>query len=539
MRLLKTGSAVPSAGVRRVLCGLAVLIATGVLAPVAGAAWPPPEPLSPAGRWIVDADGRVVVLRGVNMVDKRPPYLPASKGFGADDARFLRAAGFSAVRLGMIHKGLEAVRGRYDDAYLEGFVESVRALRAEGLLVVADFHQDYFNERTGGEGFPDWMVQVAGPPTRPDAWPFDALWRNASGFGDAFAAAWERAAARLAREPGIVGYDLLNEPFPGTREQECAQVQGCRSFDERVLTPFFARTAAAARRGDPARMTFVEPHVIFNGGARSWLGAVGPGAGLSFHLYCFERSGLEPCSVRRAWVLDNAEELGKRHGWPLLLSEFGATDRVEENDLIAGEADRRMLSWLHWAYWNHDPFASRPHEGLIRDLALPPEGTNVKEDKLAVLARPYPRAIAGTPLAWSWSAPAREFVARWSPAPVAGVAGLASGAVTEVVLPRFAFPSGWHVAGLAGGEVVESAEPDVLLVRALPGAGEVSVRVVAGRAAAPARRPAAKKKPAARKPRVCTKRTKSGKRRRVRCKPARKRGPTERQTRRESSTPRG
>ena len=67
----------------------------------------PRPPLSASGRWITDARGRVVILHGLNMVYKRPPYAPHAVGFGADDARFLRYNGFNTVRLGLIYKAVE------------------------------------------------------------------------------------------------------------------------------------------------------------------------------------------------------------------------------------------------------------------------------------------------------------------------------------------------------------------------------------------------------------------------------------------------
>ena len=60
-----------------------------------------------AGRWLTDEHGRVVVLHGVNMVNKLPPYDPAAIGFGVDDARFLGAEGFNTVRLGIVWKAVE------------------------------------------------------------------------------------------------------------------------------------------------------------------------------------------------------------------------------------------------------------------------------------------------------------------------------------------------------------------------------------------------------------------------------------------------
>src|SRR3954451_12729430 len=59
----------------------------------------PTLPLGHAGRWITDADGRVVILHGLNMVFKRPPYAPDAIGFGEDDAAFLASEGYDTVRL--------------------------------------------------------------------------------------------------------------------------------------------------------------------------------------------------------------------------------------------------------------------------------------------------------------------------------------------------------------------------------------------------------------------------------------------------------
>lgn len=56
--------------------------------------------LSHAGRFVTDAAGRVIVLHGVNMVYKTPPYYPSAIGFGSDDALFLARAGFNVVRVG-------------------------------------------------------------------------------------------------------------------------------------------------------------------------------------------------------------------------------------------------------------------------------------------------------------------------------------------------------------------------------------------------------------------------------------------------------
>ncbi|MDX6657446.1 MAG: endoglycosylceramidase, partial [Solirubrobacteraceae bacterium] len=64
---------------RRALLSLVMLVAGASSAEAAVTA-----PVDHAGRWITDARGRVVVVHGVNMVYKRPPYAPDAIGF--DDA---------------------------------------------------------------------------------------------------------------------------------------------------------------------------------------------------------------------------------------------------------------------------------------------------------------------------------------------------------------------------------------------------------------------------------------------------------------------
>jgi endoglycosylceramidase len=223
--------------VRRLVPFLAVLAAIAASPPAASAA--PTPPLSNAGKWITDADGRVVLLHGVNMVYKRPPYHADATGFGADDARFLRREGLNTVRLGIIYKALEPRPGVYSGAYLDRIERTVEALSREGIFTQLDFHQDLYNERFQGEGFPDWAVQDDGLPAQPRlgfpanylAMPalsraFDHFWDNDPGPGgiglqDRYAAAFRLVAERFRGERRLLGYDLFNEPWPGSGYALC------------------------------------------------------------------------------------------------------------------------------------------------------------------------------------------------------------------------------------------------------------------------------------------------------------------------------
>ena len=193
---------------RRLLCGAAFAAMLVSPAPAASAfATPgsapmkpqrlaaPKGPLDNAGRWITDRSGRVVILHGINMVYKRPPYRPDAVGFGADDAAFLRRNGFNTVRLGVIAKGVEAQPGQYDATYIRKVRSTERMLARHRIFSLVDFHQDLYNEKFGGEGWPDWAVLDDGLPANPIGFPgtyitspglnraFDNFWANDAGPG--------------------------------------------------------------------------------------------------------------------------------------------------------------------------------------------------------------------------------------------------------------------------------------------------------------------------------------------------------------------
>ena len=68
----------------------------------------------------------------------------------------------------MIYTAVEPSPGSYDDAYLAGIARTVATLGRHGIYSLLDFHQDMYNERFAGEGFPDWSVQDDGLPNTPN-----------------------------------------------------------------------------------------------------------------------------------------------------------------------------------------------------------------------------------------------------------------------------------------------------------------------------------------------------------------------------------
>ncbi|MEA2126712.1 MAG: endoglycosylceramidase [Solirubrobacteraceae bacterium] len=408
-------------------------------------------PLGHHGRWMTDAHGRVVVLHGLNMVAKLPPYAPDALGFGADDARFLAREGYNSVRLGIIYKAVEPEPGRYDDAYLKRIAATVRVLGRHGITSLLDFHQDLYNERFQGEGWPDWAVMDDGLPAQPQlGFPgnylgmpalnraFDHFWANDAGLQDSYAAAWRHVAHRFAHNRFVMGYDLLNEPWPGSAYASCISTEGCPAFDAQ-LEAFTRRALAAIRAVDPDTLVFYEPHVLFNDGVKTHLADLGDDhLGFSFHDYCLTASEPGSCGTFDDLVFANARQRVEDTGDVPLMTEFGATkDPAILSDMTA-RADANMIGWQEWHYCGcQDPTTSGPGDtqALVLDPAKPPRGDNLDTGKLARLSRPYPQVLAGTPTRWSFADGA--FTLSWK----------ARRGRTVIAVPRRQFPKGYRARG--------------------------------------------------------------------------------------------
>jgi endoglycosylceramidase len=479
----------------------------------------PTAPLGHSGRWITDAKGRVVILHGVNMVNKQPPYAPSAQGFGDDDAAFLQRNGFNAVRLGLIYKAIEPAPGSYDNAYLNDIAATEANLASHGVFSQLDFHQDMYNERFQGEGWPDWAVQDDGLPNPMLGFPnnyfaspaliraFDHFWANDPGPGgvglqDRYAAAWGHVAARFASASHTLGFDLMNEPWPGTPWSTCFVPAGCPAFDTGTMGPFYQRARARIRQVDRGKLLWFEPNVLFNFGAESSVPASGDKAsGFSFHVYCVAGSfgigafsGLG-CPALDDHVFANADKYSSTTGDTLMLSEFGATDDLDTIRLNVKQADQHMVSWEYWHYCEClDPTTSGSGtQAVVIDPNQPPTGANVKQAKLGVLAEPYPQVVAGTPTSYGFDEATRRFTLSYSTKGPTGKnfarrrakrahrrsakkRSKAKFRQTQIFLGQDRFPEGYTVT-VKGGGIASKRRASLLKVIACPGRRNVSVTV--------------------------------------------------------------
>ena len=418
------------------------------------------------GRWVTDAQHRVVITQGINEIAKSAPYAPDAVGFGEDDAAFLEAQGFTSVRLGVLWAGVEPRPGVYDDAYLARVERTVRILNAHGIASVLDFHQDMVNEKYQGEGWPAWAALDHGMPNivktgfpgnyflnEAVKYSFDSFYDNTKasdgiGVADHYASAWRHVAEHFRNVPGVQGYDLFNEPFPGHRYTRCLTQLGCRAADAR-LSAVQQKTVDAIRSVDKATTVWYEPMQFFNIGVGTNVRLTGSNLGLSFHDYCTSQATLHSyvgCTAPDNRVFTNAEKHSRQTGSGLMLTEFGAitTPAVITSQMDLAARNRVGVQW--WAYTAGDPTTAGPgtEQALVDDPARPPQGTNVESAKLALIAVPHPDRVAGTPSAYHHDRSRRVFTMTWTAQRPDGSRAEESDETT-VVVPAISAPHGYDV----------------------------------------------------------------------------------------------
>ena len=456
--------------------GGATVGAPGETAHVASAATSAaaPQQLRRQGRWLVDPQGRVVIVHGLNLVYKLKPYAPPNKvtGFQRRDADWLARHGFNAARVGTLWAGLTPeAPGKADPAYLRKWQRIMDLLAERDIWIQLDAHQDQWHETYGGEGVPDW---AATRPAPYDALPpvtapfplgywtpevstvFDDFWANRGGLLDGWVAAWRVAAREWHDQDHLMGYDLLNEPWAG-REWATCLANGCPTTYTEELQPAFEKATRAIRRIDDDNIVWWEPQQFAGGQPLDTFFTPMAGEdqlGFSWHSYCpdvfLESQGVpggdvENCTSFATGRQRHALEQSRAMRAVPMMSEWGATDNVRAIEIDADVADRFLMGWTHWAYkrWN-DPTTADVAQGLFRDDT---DLSTVKRQKVRRLVRTYAQATAGTPLAMRFDAEDGDFWFRYRP-------DRRISAPTEIFVSPLHYPRGWKVR-VTEGRVVE------------------------------------------------------------------------------------
>lgn len=189
----------------------------------------------------IDSEGRERIFNGVNLCEKGwhvdgNPKRQYAFNFDENLIKKLSQLGFNLVRLGLTWDSIEPEPGKYNEENLDK-IEKVADLCAKyGIYFFLDMHQDLYSgaPQTAGDGAPEWACITDGAKFTPTklVWAegyfwgkavhkaFDNFWADREYNGiplqTYFCNMWKHVAERFKDHPALFGFDLLNEPFPGT-----------------------------------------------------------------------------------------------------------------------------------------------------------------------------------------------------------------------------------------------------------------------------------------------------------------------------------
>lgn len=359
---------------------------------------------------LIDDGGRSVVLRGINVVDKSGWTGSLSDPMiDGDVARQFAAMGFNHIRFGTTWASIEHDRGTYDDAYIDQLIAQLDTLDRYGIRAVIDMHQDVWSAGLGFDGAPawadpqcnqvpnlrisdvtgNWFTQYASPAVN-IAWA--NFWNDGYGALDphctgpvqtAFVAMWGHLASRLADHPAVIGYDLLNEPWPSAPPG---------IFEQVYLMPMYERVTAAIREHDQDTPIFFGAPIYSPAAPTVAFSPPDPNAVFAPHIYTetmFSGGAVSTEGRSDEVVILKDRDDADRMGVPMWVGEWGALHDVRYIEQLYGLFDRYALGATFWA-----------------DLQYP--GARLTEHHEDPHVRPYPEAYPGE-ASWSYDPEANRF----------------------------------------------------------------------------------------------------------------------------------
>ncbi|MFN8205961.1 MAG: cellulase family glycosylhydrolase [Bacteroidales bacterium] len=432
------------------------------------------------GTRFVDSFGRQVIFHGINRVNKDPnmKYLDADSNGTYEQ---FSISGFNCIRLGIIWDGMEPEPGKYNEAYLDKLEERVNWATRNGIYVMLDMHQDLYSVLFS-DGAPKWATLTEGQPHAKGAiWSdsyfmsmavqkaFDNFWANTPasdsiGIQDHYARMWQHIAKRFAGNKGVIGYDIMNEPFNGSQglyilpvilqeyakmyaeetgkvmnEKEVMEVWAdeekrlealsrmqdaekykrvidvatslSQEFEKNQLQNFYQRVANQIREVDTTHILFLEHAYFSNTGISSGISPVKMKDGSTDPLVAYAAHGYDlltdtkqvdaQCKDRVSLIFRRIDETSKQINVPVLVGEWGA---MGGNAGATVNAVNDILTLFEQYHFGHTFWAY--YDGLLNENVF----------KKALL-RPYPPFISGKLVAWSYEPASGKFTCTWTESP--------------------------------------------------------------------------------------------------------------------------
>jgi endoglycosylceramidase len=311
-----------------------------------------------------------------------------------------------------------------------------------------------------------FKMTLIGVPQRQAAW--QSFWQNAHGEQALYAAGWKNIWQAFAKEPAVIGYDLLNEA-------KADQGANPQDFTRSTLVPCYQHLIDVERDIDKTHAAFFQalfvPHLQPLHFVSLAASIDRPNIVYAPHFYVDIQAynsgrdvGFETYSSDYSQAMTGIVSDARQQHATLMIGEFGdpwspdddenaaKIEQYRQLEIVAAKLfDREGLGYSRPWFSNEVP--GLPHGqggwatwGLIKgrgDLHAP-----LRAFITNILARPYPEAVAGSSSNFAFDFPTAKFTASYR----------AQGdGVSEFMVPAANYPKGFEVTLSSGARLVVMA----------------------------------------------------------------------------------
>jgi endoglycosylceramidase len=350
-------------------------------------------------KYFIDKEGRIQIFHGVNIcnsakwVDDRLPW------HSDREYQMLKDHGFNIVRFLIFWEAIEPEQGKFNMEYIVKVKEHISKLNGLGITVLLDLHQDVYNKKFLGNGFPDWTLPKEEYPFKPQkTWYMNYFQKPVRESYKHFWGSEELKMSyivmlmfvhdQFSDMPNVIGVDVMNEPFPPLPFFLNFEKGTLREFYQEIFfltvsrdnkIPFFFEPAIQTSAGIPSDLIGLDRAITWKKYIPHYYPPLSHYNGTYSKLAKLLMTIALRAKAREAQVIKS----------PYIIGEVGVCKPVKNRFVFiedfSNQADKLHMSWTWWSYdkEGHDP------QGLLDNEGNPNEF-------MEALTRPYPHKIAGT-----------------------------------------------------------------------------------------------------------------------------------------------
>jgi len=349
-------------------------------------------------KYFRDKDERILFFHGVNICNSSKWATDRLPWHKKEDYQKLKDHGFNLVRFLVFWEAIEPEPSKYDLEYIKKVREHISILNDLGISVLLDVHQDLYNKKFSGNGFPDWTLPKEETPFKhQEPWyknytqkavqnSYKHFW-NDSPLKMRYTNMLIYLQEQFENTPNVIGIDVMNEPFP--------TLPRLFNFEKKVLAEFYQYIVERSRASNCSKIPFFfEPGVWCSTGIPTQFneGIFTPWRNFIPHYYpplCHNKGVNGPISkwLMKVGIRAKARE-AQNMGSPYILGEFGlgvgVKNRLDGIKDFLNLANKYNMSWMWWSFDKEE----HSTQGML-------DATGNPNEVMKALTQAYPQKVAG------------------------------------------------------------------------------------------------------------------------------------------------